>query len=223
MAGWLTRHSWKTGNFRHFLKIFTRSPGSEYVQSPFYDIYYDLVKFYLSIFALGENILLILAWKKNWCQFQVDLLQRVINEGYDNDFRFAIGKGWGKSHATVYWDIWISIKQNTAVIKKRGKKKKPGSPEYFEIPIFFFFFKDARQTFFFLILFFFTQHIHITNMPAPTIVSTATTVQIHPLVLLSATDHYNRVAKDTKKRVVGVLLGQQKGKTVNVANSFAGK
>ncbi|ORZ20501.1 maintenance of mitochondrial structure and function-domain-containing protein [Absidia repens] len=58
-------------------------------------------------------------------------------------------------------------------------------------------------------------------MPAPTIVSTATTVQIHPLVLLSATDHYNRVAKDTKKRVVGVLLGQQKGKTVNVANSFA--
>lgn len=60
-------------------------------------------------------------------------------------------------------------------------------------------------------------------MPSPAIVSTATTVQIHPLVLLSATDHYNRVAKDTKKRVVGVLLGQQKGKVVNVANSFAGK
>ncbi|CAO3592721.1 unnamed protein product [Absidia cylindrospora] len=58
-------------------------------------------------------------------------------------------------------------------------------------------------------------------MPSHTIVSTATTVQIHPLVLLSATDHYNRVAKDTKKRVVGVLLGQQKGKIVNVANSFA--
>ncbi|KAI9307202.1 maintenance of mitochondrial structure and function-domain-containing protein [Cunninghamella echinulata] len=58
-------------------------------------------------------------------------------------------------------------------------------------------------------------------MPTTTSVSTSTTVNIHPLVLLSATDHYNRVAKDTKKRVVGVLLGQQKGKTVNVANSFA--
>lgn len=30
---------------------------------------------------------------------------------------------------------------------------------------------------------------------------------VHPLVLLSATDHYVRVAKDTSKRVVGVLLG----------------
>ena len=30
---------------------------------------------------------------------------------------------------------------------------------------------------------------------------------VHPLVLLSATDHYMRAAKDTNKRVVGVLLG----------------
>jgi 26S proteasome regulatory subunit N8 len=30
---------------------------------------------------------------------------------------------------------------------------------------------------------------------------------VHPLVLLSATDHYMRVAKDTNKRVIGVLLG----------------
>ncbi|KAI8148704.1 maintenance of mitochondrial structure and function-domain-containing protein [Fennellomyces sp. T-0311] len=58
-------------------------------------------------------------------------------------------------------------------------------------------------------------------MPTTTTVSPSTTVQVHPLVLLSATDHYNRVAKDTRKRVVGVLLGQQKGKTVNVSNSFA--
>jgi hypothetical protein len=34
-----------------------------------------------------------------------------------------------------------------------------------------------------------------------------TSVIVHPLVLLSATDHYMRVAKDTSKRVVGVLLG----------------
>lgn len=46
-------------------------------------------------------------------------------------------------------------------------------------------------------------------------------VVVHPLVLLSVVDHYNRVAKNTKKRVVGVLLGQNNGKSVNVANSFA--
>ncbi|KAJ2784112.1 proteasome regulatory particle subunit [Coemansia javaensis] len=48
-----------------------------------------------------------------------------------------------------------------------------------------------------------------------------TKVIVHPLVLLSVVDHYNRVAKDSKKRVVGVLLGQVEGDTVNVANSFA--
>jgi 26S proteasome regulatory subunit N8 len=32
-------------------------------------------------------------------------------------------------------------------------------------------------------------------------------VVVHPTVLLSIVDHYNRVAKDTKKRVVGILLG----------------
>merc|ERR1712087_560005 len=46
-------------------------------------------------------------------------------------------------------------------------------------------------------------------------------VEIHPLVLLSVTDHYNRVAKDTKKRVVGCLLGQRIGKRLDVTNSFA--
>jgi 26S proteasome regulatory subunit N8 len=59
-------------------------------------------------------------------------------------------------------------------------------------------------------------------MPATTSIAPTTTVTVHPLVLLSVTDHYNRVAKNTKKRVVGVLLGQSKGKSVNVANSFAG-
>jgi hypothetical protein len=34
-----------------------------------------------------------------------------------------------------------------------------------------------------------------------------TSVIVHPLVLLSATDHYMRVNKETSKRVVGVLLG----------------
>lgn len=56
--------------------------------------------------------------------------------------------------------------------------------------------------------------IHIQPLP--------TKVIVHPLVLLSVTDHYNRTAKNTKKRVVGVLLGQQTDGLVNVANSFAG-
>jgi hypothetical protein len=46
-------------------------------------------------------------------------------------------------------------------------------------------------------------------------------VVLHPLVLLSVVDHYNRVAKDTKKRVVGVLLGETSKGVVDVSNSFA--
>ena len=47
------------------------------------------------------------------------------------------------------------------------------------------------------------------------------TVSVHPLVLLSVVDHYNRVAKNTKKRVLGILLGQQTSTEINVANSYA--
>ena len=46
-------------------------------------------------------------------------------------------------------------------------------------------------------------------------------IVVHPLVLLSVTDHASRVSIGPNKRVVGVLLGQDNGKTVNVANSFA--
>ncbi|KAG1666147.1 hypothetical protein FOA52_011558 [Chlamydomonas sp. UWO 241] len=46
-------------------------------------------------------------------------------------------------------------------------------------------------------------------------------VVLHPLVLLSVVDHYGRVAKDTKKRVVGVLLGEVSQGVVDVTNSFA--
>lgn len=56
------------------------------------------------------------------------------------------------------------------------------------------------------------QHTH--GMP--------TKVIVHPLVLLSAVDHYNRVAKDTSNRVVGVLLGEvDRFGNVDVLNSFA--
>ncbi|KAI9845658.1 MAG: proteasome regulatory particle subunit [Sclerophora amabilis] len=46
-------------------------------------------------------------------------------------------------------------------------------------------------------------------------------VTVAPLVLLSAADHYGRSAKGTRKRVVGVLLGQNDGKNVRVSNCFA--
>ncbi|KAI0261396.1 Mov34-domain-containing protein [Gloeopeniophorella convolvens] len=48
-----------------------------------------------------------------------------------------------------------------------------------------------------------------------------TTVVVHPLVLLSVADHHARsVARGSSKRVVGVLLGQDNGRSINVANSF---
>jgi 26S proteasome regulatory subunit N8 len=47
-------------------------------------------------------------------------------------------------------------------------------------------------------------------------------VIIHPLVLLSVADHYHRVARGTRKRVVGVLVGQVlPGGRVDATNSFA--
>jgi 26S proteasome regulatory subunit N8 len=46
-------------------------------------------------------------------------------------------------------------------------------------------------------------------------------VVVHPLVLLSVVDHYNRVAKDTKKRVVGVLLGETAKGQIDITNSYA--
>ena len=43
---------------------------------------------------------------------------------------------------------------------------------------------------------------------------------IHPLVLLSVVDHYNRVAKDTSRRVVGVLLGEISKRKVGGNENF---
>jgi 26S proteasome regulatory subunit N8 len=49
-----------------------------------------------------------------------------------------------------------------------------------------------------------------------------TSVTVHPLVLLSVTDHYYRVAKDTRRRVVGVLLGETtKDGHVECSNAYA--
>merc|ERR1711934_70599 len=48
-----------------------------------------------------------------------------------------------------------------------------------------------------------------------------TSVVVHPLVLLSTMDHYSRVAKDTRNRVVGVLLGESSKGVIDITNSFA--
>ena len=46
-------------------------------------------------------------------------------------------------------------------------------------------------------------------------------VIMHPLVLLSVADHYHRVARGTRKRVVGILLGTVYRGKIDVTNSFA--
>lgn len=68
------------------------------------------------------------------------------------------------------------------------------------------------------------QHRTPSIMPATTAETLSIvnrTVTVAPLVLLSVADHYGRSAKGTKKRVLGVLLGQNDGKSVRVSNSFA--
>ncbi|KAE9990847.1 Pof6 interactor protein 1 [Venturia inaequalis] len=47
-------------------------------------------------------------------------------------------------------------------------------------------------------------------------------VSVAPLVLLSVADHYGRSAKGTRKRVIGVLLGQNDGKNYLCDHSKAG-
>lgn len=51
--------------------------------------------------------------------------------------------------------------------------------------------------------------------------ATSTECVVHPLVLLSVADHYNRVASNTQRRVVGVLLGSRTRNKVDITNSFA--
>ena len=47
-------------------------------------------------------------------------------------------------------------------------------------------------------------------------------VVVHPLVLLSVVDHFNRMGKvGNSQRVVGVLLGSLKNRTLDISNSFA--
>ncbi|KAJ1631849.1 maintenance of mitochondrial structure and function-domain-containing protein [Pavlovales sp. CCMP2436] len=57
--------------------------------------------------------------------------------------------------------------------------------------------------------------------PALTARAEPLNVVVHPIVLLNAVDHYNRVARDTKRRVVGILLGEISRGVYDVTSSFA--
>lgn len=49
-------------------------------------------------------------------------------------------------------------------------------------------------------------------------------VVVHPLVLLSVGDHFNRMSKvGSAKRVVGLLLGSLRQGILDISNSFGGK
>lgn len=57
---------------------------------------------------------------------------------------------------------------------------------------------------------------------SPTDPNKISKVVVHPLVLLSVVDHFNRMGKvGNVKRVVGVLLGANRGGVLDVSNSFA--
>lgn len=82
---------------------------------------------------------------------------------------------------------------------------------------------------------FFHFHTNLSKFITSTMVAAATAdtplpqstqpdvidVTIHPLVLLSAADHYHRVARGTRKRAVGVLLGSASRGRIDATNSFA--
>ena len=59
--------------------------------------------------------------------------------------------------------------------------------------------------------------------PLPTRTDPPTEIKIHPLVLLSAVDHFVRINNriSSGKRVVGILLGNRTGDSLDVNNSFA--
>eukprot|EP00984_Skeletonema_dohrnii_P025296 scaffold14416_cov86-Skeletonema_dohrnii-CCMP3373.AAC.2 len=66
-----------------------------------------------------------------------------------------------------------------------------------------------------------TNSNEAATSPSTPLLPDVTEVTIHPLVLLSATDHYHRVARGTRKRAVGVLLGSSSRGAVDATNSFA--
>ena len=79
-------------------------------------------------------------------------------------------------------------------------------------------FATLENSFFLIIFAFLHTKSGIQGMSG---IGGVTSCVVHPLVLLSTVDHYNRVAADTRKRVVGVLLGDVHRGKVDCTNSFA--
>lgn len=46
-------------------------------------------------------------------------------------------------------------------------------------------------------------------------------VVVHPIVLLSVVDHYNRISGNTRKRALGTILGEKIDGVVHITNSYA--
>jgi len=46
-------------------------------------------------------------------------------------------------------------------------------------------------------------------------------IAVHPVVLLSVVDHYYRLAKETSRRVIGVLLGEITADRVDITSCYA--
>lgn len=46
-------------------------------------------------------------------------------------------------------------------------------------------------------------------------------IAVHPVVLLSVVDHYYRLAKETSRRVIGVLLGEITPERVDITSCYA--
>ena len=68
----------------------------------------------------------------------------------------------------------------------------------------------------------FISSVYVFTMPPPDSTKVSKVV-VHPLVLLSVVDHFNRMKKiGSMKRVVGVLLGSNRQGVLDVSNSFAG-
>ncbi|KAH8582520.1 Mov34 MPN PAD-1 family [Cryptosporidium sp. chipmunk genotype I] len=66
------------------------------------------------------------------------------------------------------------------------------------------------------------DHFRVVLGGAKASLSNRKNIIIHPIVLLSIVDHYNRIAKGTSKRVVGALLGELHDTDgIHVTNSYA--
>jgi len=70
-----------------------------------------------------------------------------------------------------------------------------------------------------------TENGSTTEKNLSTVVSPLNKIEkvvVHPLVLLSVVDHFNRMGKiGNSQRVVGLLLGSLKNKVLDISNSFA--